>query len=75
MQLLELEKELSGADGAAALARHDAVLALLDGRIAGAMRTGLPPDEYSRVEKLREANLVARKILRIAAREGGALKE
>jgi hypothetical protein len=46
------------------------VLAALEGRIAEAMRVGLPPDEYSRVEELREANLVARKILRIAAREG-----
>ena len=71
MQLLELEKELGGAEGDAALARHDAVLAALEVRIAEAMRTGLPPDEYSRVGQLREANLVARKILRISAREGG----
>ena len=71
MQLLELEKELGGAEGDAALARHDAVLAALEVRIAEAMRTGLPPDEYSCVEQLREANLVARKILRISAREGG----
>ena len=70
MQLLEIEKELSGADSDAALARHDAVLAALERRIVEAMRVGLPPDEYSRVEKLREANLVARKILRISAREG-----
>lgn len=71
MQLLELEKELGGTEGGAALARHDAVLAALEGRIAEAMRIGLPPDEYSRVEQLREANLVARKILRISAREDG----
>jgi hypothetical protein len=70
MQLLEIEKELSGADSDAALARYDAILAALEGRIAEAMRAGLPPDEYSRVEELREANLVARKILRISAREG-----
>ena len=70
MQLLEIEKELGGAESAAALARHDAVLVALEGRIAEAMRAGLPPDEYSRVEELREANLVARKILRISAREG-----
>ena len=71
MQLLEIEKELSGTESEAALAKHDAVLAALDERIAEAMRVGLPPDEYSRVEQLREANLVARKILRISAREGG----
>ena len=70
MQLLEIEKELGGKGGEAALAAHDAVLAALEARIAEAMRTGLPPDEYSRVEELREANLVARKILRISAKEG-----
>ena len=43
MQLLELEKELGGTEGGAALARHDAVLAALEGRIAEAMRIGLPP--------------------------------
>ena len=71
MQLLEIEKELSGVESEAALAKHDAVLAALEERIAEAMRVGLPPDEYSRVEELREANLTARKILRISAREGG----
>lgn len=71
MQLLEIERELSGVAGDAALAGHDAVLDALERRIAEAMRTGLPPDEYSRVEALREANLTARKILRISAREGG----
>ena len=70
MQLLEIEKELSGPDRDAALARHDAVLSALEERIAEAMRTGLAPDDYSRVEQLREANLVARKILRVSARVG-----
>ena len=71
MQLLEIEKELSGVESEAALAKHDAVLAALEGRIAEAMRVGLPPDEYSRVEELREANLTARKILRIFALGSG----
>jgi hypothetical protein len=71
MQLLEIEKELSGAESEAALAKHDAVLAALEERIAEAMRVGLPPDEYSRVEELREANLTARKILRISAHGSG----
>lgn len=70
MQLLEIEKELSGPDGDAAMSRYDAILAGLEDRIAEAMRTGLAPDDYSRVEQLREANLVARKILRISARVG-----
>ena len=69
MQLLDIEKELSGADKEAALARHDGILAGLEHRIADDLRTGLPPDEFSRVEQLREANLIARKILRISARE------
>lgn len=71
MQLLEMEKELSGADRDAALSRYDAVLAGLERRIAEALRAGLPPDDFSRVEQLREANLAARKILRISVREAG----
>ena len=71
MQLLEIEKELSGPGGSDAFARYDAVLSGLEERIAEAMRTGLEPDDYSRVGQLREANLVARKILRISARAGG----
>jgi hypothetical protein len=71
MQLLEMEKELSGPDRAAALARYDEVLAGLDRRIAQVLRDGLPPDDYAKVEQLREATVVARKILRISAREGG----
>jgi hypothetical protein len=73
MNLLEIENELGGADRDAALARHDAVLAGLEARIAEAMRAGLAPDDYARVEQLRDANMVARKILRISAREGGEL--
>lgn len=69
MQLLELERELSGAERDAALARHDAILVNLDARINDALREGLPPDEFSRVEQLREATLIARKILRLSARE------
>lgn len=70
MQLLEIEKELYGADGKAALERYDAVLAGLESRIAEVLRAGLPPDEYPRAERLREANVIARKLLRVAEREG-----
>ena len=69
--LLDIEKELAGPDRDAALARHDAVLASLSSRLETALRQGLPPDEYSRAEALREANTTARKILRLAARVGG----
>ena len=69
--LMEIERELAGEGRAAALARHDAVLARLGGRIDAAMREGLPPDEYPAVESLKEANVLARKILRLTARVGG----
>ena len=71
MQLLEIENERAAPDGDAALARHDAVLAGLETRIAEAMRSGLAPDDYARVAELREANVVARKILRISVRKDG----
>lgn len=66
--LLDIEKELAGPDRDAALARHDAVLADLARRVDDVLRQGLPPDEYARAEALREANTVARKILRLAVR-------
>lgn len=66
--LMRIEKELAGPDKAAALARYDAVLAGLEARICAAMKEGLPPDEYPRVSFLREANVLARKILRLTVR-------
>ena len=69
--LMELEKELAGPDREAALARHDAVLSRLDRRIQEAMKAGLSPDEFPKVEELKEANVLARKILRLTARVGG----
>jgi hypothetical protein len=71
VRLLEIEKELAGPDKAAALARYDAILSSLDKRIDAAMKEGLPHDEFARVEALREANTLARKILRLTARVGG----
>lgn len=71
LQLLEIEKELAGPDREAALVRYDAVLARLEDRIGMAMKEGLPPDEYPKVELLREANILARKILRLTVRVGG----
>lgn len=70
-RLLQIEKDLSGPDRDAALARYDAVLVNLDRRIEAAMKEGLSPDEFPRVEALREANTLARKILRLTARVGG----
>lgn len=69
--LMGIEKELAGPGKEAALARYDAVLAGLEGRIAAAMKEGLPPDQYPKVEFLREANVLARKILRLTVRVDG----
>ncbi len=71
LRLLEIEKELAGPGAREAFARHDAVLAALDARIAAAEAKGLTPDEYERAADLREANIVARKILRLSVRVAG----
>ena len=73
--LLEIERELAGPDAETHLARYDAVLVALARRLEAAMKEGLPPDEYPKAEALREANTLARKILRLTARVGvGARK-
>ena len=75
VMLMEIEKELAGPDKEAALAKYDAVLSALAKRIDAAMREGLAPDEYPKVEALKDANTVARKILRLTVRvDGGAWK-
>ena len=72
MQLLELEKELAGADGMVKMRQCDDVLLALDGRLTEALKNGLPPVEYAKAEQLKEAVLVARKLLRLEVRENGA---
>ncbi len=71
IRLLEIEKDLAGPRRDEALARYDAVLARLDRRLGEAMKMGLPPDEYPNAESLREANVLARKILRLTVRVDG----
>lgn len=71
LRLLDIEKELAGPDKEAALARYDAILVGLENRLDAAMKGGLPPDEYSKAELLKEANVLARKILRLTVRVGG----
>ena len=68
--LLEIERELAGPEKDSALARYDAVLVALDRRLEAAMKEGMSPDEFPRVEELREANTLARKILRLTVRVG-----
>jgi len=70
LRLLEIERELAGSGKEAALARYDAVLSALDRRISEAMSAGMAPDEFARASALREANTIARKILRLTVRAG-----
>ena len=73
--LLEIEKELAGPDAHDALVRYDAVLVALGRRLEAALKAGLPPDEYPKVEALMEANTLARKILRLTVRVGGEARK
>ena len=68
IRLLEIEKELAGPERMEALARYAAVLVALERRIEAALKEGLPPGEFPAVEALREANTLARKILRLTVR-------
>lgn len=68
--LLEIEKELAGPEKDSALARYDAVLVALERRLEAAMKEGIPPEEFPKVVELREANTLARKILRLTVRVG-----
>ncbi len=72
---MNLERELAGPDSEAHLARYDAILVALERRLESAMKKGLPPDEYPQAEALREADILARKILRLTARVGGEARK
>ena len=74
-RLLEIEMELAGPDREAALARYDATLVALDRRLEAAMKEGMPPDEFPNVSMLREANVLARKILRLTVRVDGEARK
>ncbi len=75
LMLMDIERELAGPDREAALVRYDAILSRLDRRIDEAMKSGLPPDEFPNAELLKEANGIARKILRLTARVGGEARK
>ncbi len=73
MNLLDIEKELAGPNGMEAMNRYDEMLRRLDGRIADALGAGLPPDAYADAEQLKDAVLLARKLLRLSLKvERGA---
>ncbi|MCQ2396218.1 MAG: hypothetical protein MJ106_00785 [Lentisphaeria bacterium] len=69
MNLLEIEKELTGPDAQAALERHDGVLLALTDRLNAACDEGMPPDDFAKAEILKEAVVIARKLLRLKMRE------
>lgn len=69
LQLLDIEKELTGPDGPAVLERYDQVLLTLDERLMNALRQGMPPDEYNATEDLKKVVVIARKLLRLAVRD------
>ena len=75
VMLMEIERELAGPQKEAALAKYDAVLSALAERIDAVLQAGLPPDEFPKVEALKEANTVARKILRLTVRVDGEARK
>ena len=70
VRLLDIENELAGPDKMEFMAKYDAVLNALDERIEQALREGLPADDFAKVKDLSEANITARKILRLTVRVG-----
>ncbi len=66
MDLLEIEKELNGPDGEAAVERYDQMLLTLSRRLAQSLSEGMSPDDYSSATQLKDAVLVARKLLRLS---------
>ena len=76
LKLLEIEHELYGSNAEEALAKYDSILKALDDRITEALAGGLEREEDARDTGLKETNLTARKILRLAVKEGvGASSE
>lgn len=69
MELLEIEKELAGAEKMAALERYDAALVGLQERLRDVLARGVPPAEYARCDELGKAVVVARKLLRLQVKE------
>ena len=49
--------------------KYDRVLVALGERLEAALRAGLEPAEYATCNALKEANIVARKLLRLQVRD------
>ena len=71
VRFLDIENELAGPDKMEAMAKYDAMLHALDERMEEALRQGLAPDDFEKVKALKEANIIARKILRLTVRVAG----
>ena len=56
--------------GAPMLLAFKGMALLRMGRLAAALRDGVAPDDFPKLTELRDANVVARKILRLATRDG-----
>jgi len=69
MELLEIEKELTGPGQEQALQMYDAQLVALGTRLEAARTAGLPPDEFARCEPLAEVVTLARKLLRLKVKD------
>lgn len=65
MQLMEIEKRLAGPDKMQALEEYDGTLRALSQRIDSTMQEGVAPDDFRKLEDLREATILARKLLRL----------
>lgn len=72
LKLLSIENELTGPDRDAAFARYDATLAALDERVGAQLQLGLNRDDFVRAEQLKEATVIARKLLRLVMKDGGS---
>lgn len=75
LRLLEIEKELAGPERETAFAAYDGILAALSARVDAALKEGLPPEEFQKAGLLKEADTVARKILRLTVRVDGAARK
>lgn len=69
MQLMEIEKRLSGPDRMQAMEEYDATLRGLSDRIEDTLREGVPPDAFHALERLKEATITARKLLRLTVQD------
>lgn len=70
VKLLEIEHALSGPDKQTALRQYDDILIGLDSRLSQVLDAGLPREDFLRAEKLKAATQLARKLLRLAVKDG-----